>query len=84
VCTYAPPRALDHWTMPPSRGGLRGYHLSSGSGSRLPDRKGFGTTTCTVAPDPASLQGRAPVRHVSYSFRFCLPVEEGSRAPRVL
>jgi hypothetical protein len=37
-----------------------------------------------VALDPTSLQGRALVHHVSYSNGSCLPIREGSRAPRVL
>jgi hypothetical protein len=39
---------------------------------------------CPAAPDPAFLQGRAPVRYVSCSSRSCLPTGEGSGAPRVL
>jgi hypothetical protein len=57
--------------------------VSSGSGCRLPDRKGSGATTCTVAPDPASLQGRAPVHHMSYNSRSFLLRGEGSGASRV-
>jgi hypothetical protein len=84
ACTHAPPHALQHRTLPPSRGGLRGCHMFNDSGSRLPDRNGSGAATCTVAPDPASLQGRAPVRQVSYNLRSYLPTGEGSGAPRVL
>jgi hypothetical protein len=58
TCTHAPPRALQHWTLPPSRGGLWGCHVSSGSGSRLPDKKCFDIATCIMVPDPVSLQGR--------------------------
>jgi hypothetical protein len=39
---------------------------------------------CHVAPNPAPLQGRAPVRHVSYSSESCLPAGEGSGASCVL
>jgi hypothetical protein len=39
---------------------------------------------CTVALDPTSQQGRAPVRHVFYSSVSCVPAGEGSGAPRVL
>jgi hypothetical protein len=56
----------------------------SGSGSHLPVRKSSDATTCTVAPDPTSLQWRVLVRHVSYNFESCLPVGEGSGASRVL
>jgi hypothetical protein len=55
---------MRHRTLPPSQDGLQGYHVSSGSGSRLPDRKGSGAATYIMAPDPSSLQGRAPVHHV--------------------
>jgi hypothetical protein len=33
---------------------------------------------CHTAPNLTSLQGRAPVHHVSYSSRSCLPTGEGS------
>jgi hypothetical protein len=58
--------------------------VSIGSASHLPDRKGSGTTTCTVALNPASLQGRAPVRHMFYSSGSCLLAGEGSEAPHIL
>jgi polyferredoxin len=45
---------------------------------------GLRCATCHTALDHASLQGRAPLRHVSYSSRSCLPAREGSGAPRVL
>jgi hypothetical protein len=54
ACTQAPPRALQHRIQPPSQGGLRGCHVSSGLGSRLPDRKGSNAATCIMAPNPAS------------------------------
>jgi hypothetical protein len=47
-------------TLPSNQGGLRRRHVSYGSGSRPPDREGSGITTCPVAPNPASLIGRAP------------------------
>jgi hypothetical protein len=37
--------------LPLGKSGLRYCHVSSGSGTRLPNRKGSGTATCTVAPD---------------------------------
>jgi hypothetical protein len=40
--------------------------------------------TCSTAPDPSSLQGKASVCHVSYSFGVYLPVSEDSGAPCVL
>jgi hypothetical protein len=52
VCTHAPPHVLQYCTQPPSQGGLQSCHVSSGSGPRLPDRKGFDAATCIVAPDP--------------------------------
>jgi hypothetical protein len=78
------PRALQHRTLPLSQGGLRSCYVCSGSRSHLPDRKGSGTVICTVAPNPTSLQGRAPVHHVSYSSGSCLPIGEGSGASHVL
>jgi hypothetical protein len=58
--------------------------VSSGSVSCLHDEKGPGAATCPVALNPASLQGRAPVCHVSYKFGFCLPTGEGSGASCIL
>jgi hypothetical protein len=58
--------------------------MSSGSGSHLPDWKDSEAFTCTMAPDPASLQGRALVCHISYNSGSYLPAGEGSRAPHVL
>jgi hypothetical protein len=49
TCTHASPRALQFQTLP---SGLRNCHVSSGSGTHLPDRKGSGATMCIVAPDP--------------------------------
>jgi hypothetical protein len=49
-----------------------------------PCREGLQCAMCPTALDPASLQGRAPVCHVCYSFRSCLPTGEGSGAPCVL
>jgi hypothetical protein len=72
TCTYASPCALQHWTLPPSQCRLRDCHVSSGSVSCLHDEKGSSATTCPMALNPASLQGRAPVRHVSYKFGSCL------------
>jgi hypothetical protein len=83
MCTHMLSRALQHQLQPPSQGRLQGCNMSNGSGSRLPDRKGSGAATCTIALDPTSLQRRALVRHVSYSSGSCLPLGEGSGAPRV-
>jgi hypothetical protein len=52
ACTHEPPRALQYRTLPPSHGGFPSCHMSSGFGSYLPDKKGSGATTCTVALDP--------------------------------
>jgi hypothetical protein len=49
-----------------------------------PCRGGLRYATCLTAPDPTSLQGRAPVRHVSYNSGSCLPTGEVFGAPRVL
>jgi hypothetical protein len=84
ACIHTLSHALQHRTLPPSQGGLRSCHVSIVSGSRLSNRKGSGAVTCTVALNHASLQGRAPVRHMSYRSGFCLPVREGSDAPSVL
>jgi hypothetical protein len=48
-----------------------------------PCKGGLRCTTCPAAPDPTSLYGRAPVRHMSYTSASGLPVREGSGAPRV-
>jgi hypothetical protein len=37
------------------QGGLRCYHVSYGSGPRLPAKVGSGTATCPTAPEPTSL-----------------------------
>jgi hypothetical protein len=86
TCIHASPHVLQHRTLPPSQSGLRAATclVAPDPGSHLPDRKGSGAATCTVAPDPTSLQGRVPVRHISYSSRSCLPAGEGSKAPHVL
>jgi hypothetical protein len=41
--------------------GLQCCHVSHGSGPRLHAWEAFGTITCTTAPDPVFLLGRAPV-----------------------
>jgi hypothetical protein len=78
------PRSLQHWTLPSSKGWLRGCHMSRGFESCLPNRKASGATACTVAPNPASLQGRAPMCHVYRGSGPHLPAMEDSGAPRVL
>jgi hypothetical protein len=45
------PRVMLHRILPPSRGGLRSYHVTSGSGTRLSTKVGSNVATCTVAPD---------------------------------
>jgi hypothetical protein len=47
---------------------------------QVPYKGGLWCIMCPTSPDPASLQGRAPVRHMSCSFGSCLPVREGSDA----
>jgi hypothetical protein len=49
-----------------------------------PCRGGLRYATCLTAPDPTSLQGRAPMRHVSYNSGSCLPIGKVFGAPRVL
>jgi hypothetical protein len=49
-----------------------------------PCKGGLQCATCPTALDLASLQGRAPVHHVSYSTGSCLHVGDDSRAPCVL
>jgi hypothetical protein len=44
---------------PPCSGGLRRCYVSLGSRPCLPAREGSGAATCPLAPDPASLLGRA-------------------------
>jgi hypothetical protein len=48
-------------TLPSSHGRLWCHHMSCVSGSRLPDREGFGIATCLVVLDLASLIERALV-----------------------
>jgi hypothetical protein len=96
ACTYAPSRVLQYRTLPPSQGELQSCDISSGSGSRLPDKKGSSAATCTVATDPlgglrcttcpaaldrASLIRRAlALPHVPWLWTHW----EGSGVPRVL
>jgi hypothetical protein len=47
-------------TPPHSEGGLRYCHVSSGTGSCLPTREGFGTTTKITTLYPCLLLQRAP------------------------
>jgi hypothetical protein len=54
-------RVLRPRILPPCWGGLRHHHVSCGLRPCLPTRVGSGTTTCPMAPDPASLLGWAPV-----------------------
>jgi hypothetical protein len=61
MCSHTPPRALQHQTLPPSQGGVRGNHVSSGSGSRLLDREGSSVATCLVATNLAYTIGKASV-----------------------
>jgi hypothetical protein len=49
-----------------------------------PYRGGLRSAVCPTAPDPTSLQGRAPEHRMSYSSGYCLPAGEGSGAPHVL
>jgi hypothetical protein len=60
------------------------HHMPCSTGPCLPVEVGSGAVMCPVALDLASLIGRAPVCHVSYSSGSCLPTGEGSRAPCVL
>jgi hypothetical protein len=54
------------------------HHVFSGSGSRLPDKKGFGAATCTVALNPlGGLSGASRV------LRLWI-LREGSWLPRDL
>jgi hypothetical protein len=84
ACIHALSYALQHRTLPPNQGGLWGCYMFSGSGSHLSNRKCFGATTCTAAPDPVFLQGRASVCHVSYSSGSCLLARQSSVASCVL
>jgi hypothetical protein len=52
ACNHAPPRVPQHQNLPPSRGGLRGCHVSSGSGTRLAIKEGSDAVTFIVAPEP--------------------------------
>jgi hypothetical protein len=77
VCTHAPPHVLQYQTLPPSQGGLCSCHVSSGSGSHLPDRKGSGAMTCIVVP---YLLGGLRSCHVSNSSGSHLSDKKGSGA----
>jgi hypothetical protein len=69
-------------------------YLPAGKGSSVlcvlplwilpPYRGGLRCAMCATASDLAFLQGRALVRHVSYSSESYVLVGEGSGAPRVL
>jgi hypothetical protein len=52
-------RVPRHWTVPPYSGGLQRCHVSHDTGPCLPAWEGSDTATCSMAPDPASLLGRA-------------------------
>jgi hypothetical protein len=52
ACNHTSPHTPQHWNLPPDRRGLRGCHMSSGSGARLPVREGSSTAMCTMASDP--------------------------------
>jgi hypothetical protein len=67
ACIHAPPRALRYQTLPSCQGGLRGCHVSSGSGPCLPAGEGSGAAACHMAPDPASLPGGLRRCHTSSS-----------------
>jgi hypothetical protein len=77
VCTHEPPCALQYQTLPPSQGGLRSCHISNGSGSRLPYRKGSNTATCIMDLD---LLGGLRSCHVSSGYGSRLSDKKGSSA----
>jgi hypothetical protein len=52
ACNHTSPHTPQHWNLPPDRRGLRGCHMSSGSGARLPVREGSSIAMCTMASDP--------------------------------
>jgi hypothetical protein len=66
--------------LPPCSRGLRRCYMSRGSGPRLPAREGSGAATCTMAPNPASLLGRAPTPPRVPRHRTLPPYREGSGA----
>jgi hypothetical protein len=74
---------LQYWTLPSSQGGIWCCHVSSGSGSYLPAREGFGVTTCLMASDPASTLGRAPVPPRVQWLQILPPCSGGLRCCRV-
>jgi hypothetical protein len=53
-------------------------HVACGTGPSLPANVGFEAAMCSVAPDPASLLGRAPVLPHASSSGPHLPTREGS------
>jgi hypothetical protein len=77
MCLVGPDAALliGRYPVPPRVSCLR---------TPPPCKGGLRCTTCPTDLDHASLQGRAPVCHVSCSSGYCLPVGEGSDLPRVL
>jgi hypothetical protein len=80
MCIHAASCAQLHQTLPLCQSELCWCHVSSGSGPHLPTREGSGATMCTVARDPASLLGRAPVRHYLLRHLTLPPCWDGSDA----
>jgi hypothetical protein len=78
ACIHVSPCALQYRTLRLCRGGLWGYHVSHDTRPCPPTREGSGATMCTVALDPASLQGRAPAPPCVLRLQTLPPSREGS------
>jgi hypothetical protein len=59
-----PPCVQQLQTPPPSRGGLRGRHVSCSSRPSLPARQASDAAVCIVALDPTSLLSAPALPHV--------------------
>jgi hypothetical protein len=73
ACIHALPRVPRLRTPPPCSGGLRCYHVSHGSGPRLPAREDSGTATCRTATDPSRCSGGLRCCHLSHGSGPRLP-----------
>jgi hypothetical protein len=80
TCTHTPPHALQHRTLPPSQGGLRGCHMPYGSRPHLPARERSGAShVLWLRTLPNSSRGLRCCG-VYRSSRPHLPTREGSAA----
>jgi hypothetical protein len=92
MCTVAPdPVFLQGRALVRHVSYMSGSYLPVGEGSGVPRvlhlrilppcRGGLRCAMCLTALDPASLEGRAPERRMSYGSRPCLPIERALVPP---